>query len=517
MSVVTRKIETPSQMILKCTGSLTLTAQGSHVSANALQLSATPLSVGDGGTGSRNAAAARTALGLEIGTNVQAYGAQLDELAALTSVAKLQDIANLTGITTGHVISWDGANFVTSAQETTVADGAVTTAKLADNSVTNAKIADSAVGTAELIDDNVTTAKIADLNVTEAKLAANSVTTAKIGNGEVKESKIADSAITTTKISDLNVTTGKLADNAVTTLKITDANVTTGKLADDAVTTAKIADLNVTTGKLADNAVTTLKITDANVTTAKLADDAVTTAKILDANVTTGKLADDAVTTVKILDANVTADKLADDAVTTVKILDANVTADKLAENAVITAKILNANVTVDKLASNSVTTAKIANANVTTEKLADDSVTAAKLNSDIVGEGLEMSVAGVLSVPAVGRILTLTTSTNSSQNLPVLTPTDGAVTIYTINIAGCGPSGTVNGAWFIQAVVIKATSVDASILSENFDILNRTDLDLGVAISASGTAFRIEVSGLDGVSIKWNARVIETVAPFYV
>lgn len=59
----------------------------------------TPRAISVGGTGSSNAAAARTALGLEIGTDVQAQSARLADVAGLTP-------------TDGNVIVGDGANFV---------------------------------------------------------------------------------------------------------------------------------------------------------------------------------------------------------------------------------------------------------------------------------------------------------------------------------------------------------------------------------------------------------------------
>ncbi|UJE15691.1 hypothetical protein SEA_LIGMA_36 [Gordonia phage Ligma] len=122
-----------------------------------------------------------------------------------------------------------------------IADGAVTTAKLATDAVTQAKIADNAVGSAEIIDGSVGTAELSDSSVTSAKIvdgtivnadiaAAAAIAGSKIATGGISATQLATNAVTTVKITDLNVTTAKLADGAVTAAKITDATITKAKL-----------------------------------------------------------------------------------------------------------------------------------------------------------------------------------------------------------------------------------------------------------------------------------------------
>lgn len=74
--------------------------------------------------------------------------------------------------------------------------------------------------TVSLEDGAVTTQKLADRAVTDAKLADGAVTTSKIGNAAVTDDKLADSAVTTSKIDNAAVTDDKLADGAVYGSKI---------------------------------------------------------------------------------------------------------------------------------------------------------------------------------------------------------------------------------------------------------------------------------------------------------
>ena len=74
--------------------------------------------------------------------------------------------------------------------------------------------------TVSLEDGAVTTQKLADRAVTDAKLADGAVTTSKIGNAAVSEDELADSAVTTSKIDNAAVTDDKLADGVVYGSKI---------------------------------------------------------------------------------------------------------------------------------------------------------------------------------------------------------------------------------------------------------------------------------------------------------
>jgi hypothetical protein len=116
-----------------------------------------------------------------------------------------------------------------------IADLAVTTVKINNLAVTSGKLADDSVITAKILDLNVTTAKVNDLAVTDAKLAADSVITAKILANNVTNAKLAQMAANTIKMNN----TGVLADPqdvTVSSLINTNAWSTTGNSGTVAVT-----------------------------------------------------------------------------------------------------------------------------------------------------------------------------------------------------------------------------------------------------------------------------------------
>ena len=109
-----------------------------------------------------------------------------------------------------------------------VADGSISTAKLADDAVTAAKLSSNAVVTASIVDDNVTQAKIADDAVGADQLAASAVVTASIVDDNVTQAKIADDAVGADQLAASAVVTASIVDDAVTAAKIASEPVTVG-------------------------------------------------------------------------------------------------------------------------------------------------------------------------------------------------------------------------------------------------------------------------------------------------
>ena len=159
-------------------------------------------------------------------------------------------------------------NAITAAK---IANGNVNADKLASNSVTTVKIQDDAVTAAKLANSINTeiaanTAKLTNATHTgdvtgsgALTIANDAVTTAKIANDAVTTDKLANSIV-----SDITANNAKVT-NATHTGEVTGSGALT--IANNAVVEAKIANNAVTSNKIASNAVTTDKIADSELST----------------------------------------------------------------------------------------------------------------------------------------------------------------------------------------------------------------------------------------------------------
>ena len=96
-----------------------------------------------------------------------------------------------------------------------IADGIVTTAKIATDAVTSAKIAAGVVVASDIATDTITADKIAAGAVGTSELAADSVTAAKIGDDVIDSEHYAAASIDNAHLADDAVDSDELAAGAV--------------------------------------------------------------------------------------------------------------------------------------------------------------------------------------------------------------------------------------------------------------------------------------------------------------
>ncbi|WAA10845.1 phage tail protein [Fervidibacillus albus] len=159
---------------------------------------------------------------------------------------KKDDVINQINLSTEGILI-DGAKVHING-ETTIDNGIIISAMIADAAITSAKIASAAVGNAAIQNGAITNAKIATAAVATAQIQDAAVTNAKIANLAVDTSKIANAAITTAKIADASITNAKIVD--LDASKIKTGTLDSGRIAAGSITSDKLAANSITAREL---------------------------------------------------------------------------------------------------------------------------------------------------------------------------------------------------------------------------------------------------------------------------
>ncbi len=194
------------------------------------------------------------------------------------------------------------------------------------------------------------TLSLADQGVDGAALQDGSVSTGKLAEGAVTSSRLADGAVNSSRLAEGAVTSSRLAERAVTTAALDDGAVTASKLASGAAVT----ELNGLRGAvtLAAGSNVELSESDGTLTISSVAEGEEGDVTAVDAGEGLSGGGESGDVTLRLADGGVTTDKLSDDAVTSDKLSDEAVTSDKLADESVTEDKLRDEAVTRSKLAS---------------------------------------------------------------------------------------------------------------------------------------------------------------------
>jgi hypothetical protein len=235
------------------------------------------------------------------------------------------------------------------------------------------------VATSTIADDAVTSAKIADLTIVTGNISNGGVTNPNLGGGAVDSRVLADNSVLSRHIANGEVKNEDLG-GGITNDKLA-GGITNDKLA-GSITNDKLAG-GITNDKLA-----------GGITLDKLAGNSVDSSKIVNGSVQNEDLAEDSVGTGKIRDTNVTARKLADNAAVNRVIDNGAVTATKLGQGAVTT----------DKIDTQAVTNVKIREGTISKNRLAFTPVTNVRAGSGLSGGGAADEVTLSVNFTAVAR-----------------------------------------------------------------------------------------------------------------
>lgn len=211
------------------------------------------------------------------------------------------------------------------------------------STILSGNIANGAITSLQLSDDSISSAKIIVGAVSTENIAPGAITNLLLANNAVGSSNLIDGSITNDDLGDGIIDADKLANDSVTSAKIVAGTILTDDIAIDAITGALIADATISTTNMALNSITTGLIADGAVGTTKIAANAITSSLISNGAILGEDIASGAIGALQLATDAVTSDKILAEAITSTKIASNAVGTSQIAANAVQTSKLSNA------------------------------------------------------------------------------------------------------------------------------------------------------------------------------
>ncbi len=154
----------------------------------------------------------------------------------------LASYANVAGAVDDAVINTDALD-----------DGAVTSAKVSDNSLTIEDLGPNSVGADEIVDGAVGTDEIEDNSLTASDLAPDSVNSSEIRDGAVRSQEVLDNSLTAADLKENSVGSSEIAAGAVKSSEIDTGAVGSDEVYNNSLTAADLAAGSVASSELAEN------------------------------------------------------------------------------------------------------------------------------------------------------------------------------------------------------------------------------------------------------------------------
>ena len=280
----------------------------------------------------------------------------------------------------------DTANIIAAAiTNVKLGINAVETGNIAAAAITNAKLGTNAVDTINIVASAITNSKIAQGAVHASSILANTITAGQIAAGAIAADEILAGAVTASKIAAGTITANEIKAGTITASEIQAGTITSDKVATNTLLATNIAANAITTSELSANAVTSVKINAGAITSAKITANAINADKIAANSVGASEIKSDSITAGQIKAGAISASEIAIGGIDGVRIQAGSISAKHILSNAITADKIQAGSITANKLAAGVISAGEITAGSITTSKLAANSVIASKIAAGAV------------------------------------------------------------------------------------------------------------------------------------